>query len=607
ALADSYYSFARYDECQAIYGAFFAKYQKKDKDGNVTVEVPESLAPTFTNAAYKFVQMLIGMRKRAEAIALYKVLARQPGLASHIRRQCLGETAELLIALADEATDKPAREKYLSEADKIADNLLWDRDLWFGKAIVFKAHVLMSREKPEEAQQLVDNYMGALTELHRELVAIQEETGEQVVRQSPMAECRYLLAAMQQERAQELLDSPDFKMSDPQKKEEVLTLLLGAKDNSTGKRNQKGAYNHFLNVYLKYPESAWAADAGARAEQIRALLTDTFGATLSSNVTPERQAKVREIQFRDARSLYRQGQTAEAEERLLQVLNAFPDCEESIPALEDLARCYISTIANDASAPLYGETVTGHIAERYCDNPIYSDAAGNALIRIAEFWKECGRDDLRRSTYSRFFALFPKHPSCVGLLTSFGEKAFQDGDYPHALEYFSIVANTYTNSPNALGALQRITAIHETQGDFERLIPAFDAYIARLRSLPKPTQALYTTRYRRAAAIRGRAADTIRAATNDTAVSAAAKALTGTIKEFDDLARELASPQPSAQINENERKQNATIREMSLYSKASSLTQLPARDEAMRNKSRLLAIEAYEELVRAFPHGDIAP
>lgn len=607
ALADSYYAYARYDDCSAIYGSFFAKYQKKDKDGKITVTVPESLASTFTGAAYKFAQMLIGMKKRDEAIALYEVLVKQPGLPGHIKRQCLGETAELCIALADEATDAKKREPYLVKADKLADNLLWERDLWFGKAIVFKAHVLMVRDKPEEAQQLVDNYMGALTEIHRELVAIQEETGDPVVRQSPMAECRYLLATMQQEKAQTLMAAQDFSATDPKKREEVISLLLGTKDPSTGKRNGKGAFNHFINVYLKYPESAWAADAGARSEQVRSLLEETFGSGPKSIVTPAQEAKVREIQYRDARALFRQGQIAEARDRLLQVLNAFPNCEEAVFALEDLAKCYIQEVGRDAGAQLYAETVVGHLAERFCDNPLYIQAAGDELIRIAEFWKECGRDDMRRATYTKFFALYPTHPSCVSMLTSFGEKAFQDGDYAGALEYYTIVANSYTNSPLALAAMQRITAIHETQGDYDRLMPALEDYIERLKSLPKPTQALFSTRYRRAAAMRTRAVETLRSATNDTDKAQAGRSLGIAVKEFDALAKELATPPPSSEVDEKEKKQNQSVREMSLYNKAFSLTQFPAKDEAAKNKMRQLAADAFEEVVKNFPQGESAP
>lgn len=607
ALADAYYSYARYDECSAIYGAFFAKYQKKDKDGKVTVDVPPSLASTFTNAAYKYVQMLIGMKKRAEAIALYKVLAKQPGLPNHIKRQCWGETAELCIALADEAKDKKVQEGYLVEADKIADNLLWEQDLWFGKAIVFKAHVLMVRDQVEEAQKLIDTYMVALQDIHKGLQAIEAETGEQVVRQSPMAECRYLLAKMQLEKAQALLEAEDFSAKDPQKREAVISLLLGAKDQTTGKRNGKGAFNHFLNVYVKYPESAWAADAGACTEQVRTLLEETFGSAPKSNITPERQAKVREIQYRDARALYRQGQIEEAKGRLQQVLNAFPDCEEAISALGDLARCYIQAVGRDADAQLYAETIVGHLAERFCDNPAWAQLAGDELIRVAEYWKECGRDDMRHATYSKFFALYPKHPSCVGMLTAFGEQAFKAEDYPHALEYYTIVANSYTNSPLALMALQRISGIYETQNDFSRLLPTLNEYIKRLESLPKPTQALYSTRYRKAAAIRGRAADAIRSATNETDTAKAAKVLAGAIKEFDDLITDLKTPPPSAEIDETERKQNATIREMSLYNKAFSLTLLPAKDDTTRNKMRKMAIDAYMQLVADYPKGETAP
>ncbi|MBR3085504.1 MAG: tetratricopeptide repeat protein [Kiritimatiellae bacterium] len=607
ALADSYYSYGRYDECKAIYGGFFAKYQKKDKNGALTLDIPPSLASTFTDAAYKYAQMLIGMKKREEAIAMYEVLVKQPGLPSHIKRQCLGETAELCIAIADETADKKTRDTYLKKADKISDDLLWERDLWFGKAIVFKAHILMVQDKPEEAQWFVDNYMGALTDIHSSLVALQEETGDPVVRQSPMAECRYLLAAMQQERAQKIMAEPGFSVSDPQKKEEVLSLLLGARDSTTGKRNGKGAYNHFINVYLKYPESAWAADAGARSEQVRTVLVEQFGGKIKTSVTPEQEAKVREVQYRDARALYRQGQIAEAAERLRQVLNSFPYCQEAVPALGDLARCHIQNMAKDENAKLYAETVVGHLAERFRDDPAMSDGAGDELIRVAEYWGECGDAEGRHDTYALFFQNFPNHPSCVTYLANFGEKAFQDGDYVHALEYYTTVSKNYPNSPLSLMAMHRIVAIHEKNDDFERLMPALGALIARLGAEEKPVQALYSVRYKRANALRTRAFETLRGATNETVQAKAKEAVNIALKEFDALAKDLKNPPPSAQVDENERRQNGTIREMALYNKAFVLSQYPAANDKQRDAMRKAAIDTYEELVRDYPAGDTAP
>ena len=608
ALADSYFTYAKFDECRAIYGGFFKAFQKEDpKTKKTTYDIPASLETVFTDAAYKYAQMLLNMKKREEAIGIYRVLLSAGKLPQHVARQCMAEMAEVGLSLADEAKDAKVRDEYLKEVNATCDKLLWVQDLWFGKAIVLKAHGLMLQDKPEDAKLLVDRYMGTLTTIHQALVEQEKETGDPLTRVSPMAECRYLLAVMLQEKAQEMMAADGFSVNDPKQREAVLSLLLGSKD-TTGKRKGDGAYNHFVNVYLKYPESNWAADAGEKSEAVREILVNDFGGKVNAAVTPEQTARVRTIQYRDARALYAQGQIAAAKERLGQVLNSFPDCEESVTALGDLARCYIQGIQEDEDAILYAQTVIGHLAERFCERRNSMNAAGDELIRIAEYWGEYGRPDIRLDTYAQFFKFYPSHPSCVSYLTSFGEKAYQEKDYPHALEFYTIVANSYTNSPRAFDALSRMASIYEEGEDYAHLIPVLNDLIARLKTQPKPTQMLFSSRFRKANALRGMALGVIKSdTTNATEIAGATRSLSLAVKEFDDLAADLASPPPSAEVDEKEKKLNATIREVSLFNKALSLTQIPGSDPARLDKMRDLAIATYEELIKAYPQGSSAP
>ena len=608
ALADAYFTYGKHDECQAIYGSFFEHFKKKDAKGNVSLAVPASLEALYTDAAYKYAQMLLNMKKRELALDMYRIMLGTGKLPQHVARQCMAEMSEVALSLAEETEDAKKRAAYLVEVNKTCDKLLWMQDLWFGKAIVLKAHALMLQNKPEDAKQLVDRYMSTLTTIHQALVEQEKESGDPLTRVSPMAECRYLLAAMLQEKAQAIMDEAGFSANDSQKREAVLSLLLGSKDVNSGKRKGDGAYNHFLNVYLKYPESQWAADAGERAEQVRDWLVNVFGGKVDSKVTAEQTARVRTIQYRDARALFEQGQIDAARDRLTQVLNSFPDCPDAVPALGALAKCYIQKIQEESDAVLYAETVIGHLAERFCEMKDCMNIAGDELIRVAEYWGEYGRPDLRLDTYGKFFRLYPTHPSCVSYLTSFGEKAFQDKDYPHAIEFYSIVAHSYTNSPRAVDALSRIASIYEESRDFDSLMPVLDDLVARLKAQPKPTQALFATRFRKASALRSQAIEAIReASTNAAEAAKASRGLALSIRDFDALAGELATPPPSAQVDEREKAQNAKIREVSLFNKASSLLQMPAKDDATRGKMREMAVKTYEELIAAFPKGELAP
>lgn len=596
ALADAYYAYGKYPEAKGIYLGFFEQYKN---------DVPPALGDFFNDSAYKYAQMLLLLKEKEGALAMYKLLLGQKTrLPSHVERQCLAEEAEIALALAEDTQDETKKSEYLKEVNAWADKLLWQQDLWFGKAIVLKAHCLMMQHKPDEAQNLVDSYMPTLTAIHKALVEQEAESGEPLTRVSPMAECRYLLAAMLHEEALRIMGEEGFNVNNSELRESVLSLLLGAKVN--GKRKNDGAYNHFLNVYLKYPESNWAADAGEKAEAVRDILVNDFGGNVKAQVTAEQSAKVREIQFRDARALFAQGQIDNASERLIQVLNSFPDCLEAIPALGDLARCYMQKIQDDPDSELYSDTVIGHLAERFAGK-LTMNTAGDELIRLAETWLEYGRADKRLAIYDLYFKLYPNHASCATYLASFGEKAYQDKDFDSALNYFNITANSYTNSPRAFDALNRIVSIYEELQDQTNIIIAANNYIKRLESLGKPTQELMTARFRLANAYKGFGIGILRSGTtNEADIARGVKIVTMAASSFGKLADELTNPPATAQVTDEEKRRNKSLREASLFGKAYCLSQLPG-EPAVVSKARQVAIESYESLVKDFPESDSAP
>ena len=599
ALADAHYARQNYAEAKGIYESFFKQHEK---------DVPDALGDFFNDAAYKYAQMLLNLKERENAVKMYKLLLSQKKkLPQHVERQCLAEMAEISLALAEETEDKAKKAAYCKDVNGWADKLLWVQDLWFGKAIVLKAHALMVNHKAEEAKKLVDDYLPTLTAIHQALVEQEAETGEPLTRVSPMAECRYLLAVMLQAEAERLLSAEGFSVNNAEQKEAVLSLLLGAK--VAGKRKGDGAYNHFLNVYLKYPESNWAAEAGERADAVHAILVDTFHGNVVNQVTDEQTARVRQIQFRDARALFAQGQIANARERLPQVLNAFPDCPEAIGALGDLVRCYMDAMAtdHDPDAELYADTVTAHLAERFCSGKDTMQPAGDELIRLAENWLEYGRADKRLQVYDLFFRLYPDHASCPVYLASFGEKAYQDKDYSSALNYFQITANNYTNSPRAFDALNRIVTIYEETKDLTNAVVAANTYVKRLETRDRPTQELMTARFRLANAYKDFGVDILRSGTTNAAdLARGVKAVSVAASSFDKLAETLKNPPDTAQVNDEEKKRNQALREAALYGKAFCLSQVPG-DPERTAKIRAIAIQTYEALVNDFPKSGSAP
>ena len=598
ALADSYYAFGKYPEAKGIYEGFFKQYEK---------DVPEALGAFYNDSAYKYAQMLLNLKERENALKMYKLLLGQKKkLPEHVERQCLAEMAEIALSLADDEKDKTKQAALCKEVNGWADKLLWKQDLWFGKAIVLKAHALMINHKAEEAKKLVNDYMPTLTAIHQALVEQEAETGEPLTRVSPMAECRYLLAVMLQTEADRIMAEEGFNVNNAEKREEVLSLFLGSKN--AGKRKGDGAYNHFLNVYMQYPESNWAADAGERAEAVRTILVDTFGDKVQSPITEEQAARVRQIQFRDARALFAQGQIDNARDRLIQVLNSFPDCPEAIPALGDLARCYMQGVQDkNPDAELYADTVIGHLAERFCSGSDKMQPAGDELIRLAENWLEYGRADKRLQVYDLFFHLYPNHSSCPIYLASFGEKAYKDQDYASALNYFQITANNYTNSPRAFDALNRIVTIYEETKDLTNTIIAANNYVKRLESVGRVTQELMMARFRVANAQKDYGVDILRSGTtNEAEIARGVKAVSVAASGFDKLAEVLKEPPATSQVNDEEKKRNKALREAAMFGKAFCLSQVPGDPDRIA-KIRAIAIQTYESLVNDFPESGSAP
>ncbi len=589
ALGDAYYAYSRHAEAKGVYESFFAKFDK---------EVPAALQSMYTDAAYTYANMLLLLREYKGALAAYERMLRGK-LEKHVERQCLSEMADIGLRLVHETKGAKEKEALCVKVEKWADQLLWIQDIWFGKAIVLKAHVAMLRGKPDVAKKLVDDYTPTLVMIHQSLVEQEAETGEPLTRISPMAECRYLLAAMLQDESERLMKEPGYD------RDAVLSLLIGTRG-ADGKRKGDGAYQHFINVFLKYPESTWAAEAGERAEQIRTVISEVFGGTITASVTPEQTARVRTIQYRDARLLYAQGQLENAISSLLRVVNQFPDVPESVGALGDLARGYIQTIVDDPDRELYADLVLGHLAERYSSNPETSGSAGDEVLRLAEFWLEAGRADKRARGYDLFFANFPNHSMAPRYMLSFGENSYKEQDYPTALSYFKQVAQAYSNSPAAFDALNRIATIYEETNDQTNQVAAIEHYVERLRARERPGQELMNGLYRQAQAYKNVGMTALKSATNENEIVAANQTIGRAAVAYNQLAEILKDPNNPYQVNDKERKDNAALREAALYNMAYCLSQVN-RPEANITALRQRAIQSYENLVDSYPKSQLAP
>jgi len=187
---------------------------------------------------------------------------------TYVLRQSSSMLAEVLIYKASQ-TDSPSdREKYLKEAVYICNKVRLIGDIWFGKAVVMLAHACLIQGDRDGANSMIEKHKHLFKELDTELHD-KRKLEEDLIQLSPMAESRYILAVLMQEEAGKLL-------SEGKDKEKAKELLIG-QETPTGKRTT-GALQHFVNINVRYAKCPWAEDSGKRADQIKKILTDNFGA-----------------------------------------------------------------------------------------------------------------------------------------------------------------------------------------------------------------------------------------------------------------------------------------------------------------------------------------
>ncbi|MEI7947001.1 MAG: tetratricopeptide repeat protein [bacterium] len=584
ALGDGYYTFDKYGEAKAIYDAFFKQYEKP----------PPELETFYWKSAYKYAQMMLRLKQDRPALESYRRMLKQK-LEPHVERQARAEMAELMVGIADDTKDAAEKKTLLADADKVVDALLWSQDIWFGKAVVLKAHVKLISGKVEEAQKMVENYMPQLKQIHEAL--LKEEKQQNVtglVRMSPMAECRYLLGVMLYDEARKLMKTTGYDQ------EKVKSLLFGAKGPDGKQRAGNGAFNHFINVFVQYPESQWAADAGTRVEEIKEIVKKDFGTVIQIPISPEQWAKMREKQFSEARVLFNQGQFGKAVDALLNVVNRFASMPETIPALGDLARSYIA-LQDDWGA----DVVTGHLAEQFCRNRQLQESAGNELLRVAEYYGERKMDQKRNQIYDAYVRNYRDHSLAPSMLMRFGEQAFHQQDYGTALGYYGQIASAYTNSPQYFYALNRTAQIYEESGNHTNAMKTLSEFIEQTELRGRPGPELVSAKFRLALGQKNMAIAALRADTESDPTDRM-RDLLKVAASFEQLAKALSDPNNTYGRTAADRERNNAVLESALFNKAYCL-QLVTKPADKLEVLQRMAVDGYLDLVTRFPKSKYAP
>ena len=568
-LADGYYAWGEYPKAEAIYNNFLKKYPQGP---------PPALKDFYIESVYKFTQMLMLLEKDKQALSVYKTLSELKDLPEPIRRQVKTEMAELSIQLAEDAS--PAeRTAHFKLVEEVCNDILWKQDLWFGKAIVILAHMNMIKGDLDAATELVDDYWGQLKQLDETLREESKIHDEELTRLSPMAQVRYLLGKMMYDEAQKQIKASGAR-------DQIVALLVGTKKPDGSRR--AGALQHFYNVFIGYPGTPWAPDAGIKVQEIEKLLTaPPYNARIQVEVTPEQLAEVERYQFQHARTKYSQNQFGEAVDSYLTALNLFPEGPSAVAALGELTRCYI-----EEEDHLYALTVLRYLGERFSENADLATKAGDQVLRAAILYGERQWDEQKKAAYDVFFDHFPEHPSAPATLMRFGEQRLEKEDFEGAIEYFTRLREKHRGSPLWFNAMNRLAHCYARLEKPVQEIKTLQAWIEGLQEEPNPGQQLINAMYREAVAYK----------------RLGPKFLVAAFNRFFKLDRLLSGPERKKyEGNPAQKERNDAVLQGALYNKAACYAQMDPPQDKPSYYRKLQAIKTLEELVEQFPKSDFAP
>lgn len=585
ALADAYYAFGRFSEADAVFSSFFQRFP----DGP-----DEAINEFYRDAAYRYAQMLLYINRLRPALAAYQRVFKAD-LSTDEQRQVKAEMGELLLRLASAAEPGSSRrQEYMKQARAAADDLLWIQDIWFGKGIVFLAHLRLMDGDVAGAQELVRDYMPQLREIDQAIREQSRELGHDLSRISPMAECRFLLGVMLHDEAKRLLGEVEYD------RDYVLSLLVGDRDRRTGRR-QGGALQHLVNVFIRFADTAWAPEAGERAEEIEEMLADKFGATVTKQVTPEQWERVRRNMYSEARLLFSQNQFQPAIERYLAVLNQFPDVAEAVPALGELARSYV-----EEDQLLEAEAVVGYLAERFARHPELISPAGDELVRLGEFFGDRNMHDRRVAVYDQFFRLYERHPLAPSLMFSFGERYYREENYEVAEEYFAKVASTYTNLPIHYNALSRQASVYAATERRQQEVRVLQDYIRRLSRRERPGREFLNAHFRLAQAIRALALPLVRNEESEEEIVRGNRLMSQAVTVLERLTGILEDEDHPYMSGVSDRERYQELLRNAIFARAFCLMLMNHPPDQVSEFNRR-AIESFDDYVRRFPDSSQAP
>jgi tetratricopeptide (TPR) repeat protein len=382
-------------------------------------ETVSSADDTILQAAVNYGELLAERGDQKSARALYEKVLTFPDLGKSARPVKV-KLAKLLVE------ENPERAKKLCEEVQLGG-----LDLWFGQAVVIWADVMIRNGEWSETQAVLETQLETLNAI----------SGSVTSTEAPIAGAR---------------------------------TLLGICYEHAGKKAE--ALHQLYNVYVQYGDSEWGPQAQERAQALKKQFEGqgkTVRIELGANCS-----KMEESAFRVARRLFFDKQYAEAVPAYIDALNKYPEGDEAMTALRELALSCIRL--ND---PRRAKTVAAYISERFASR----EEAADALLAAGKGALDEKQNALAAWIYDRYFASFPQHacaPSVLYSLAGLKTGSEQDADLSRILE-------NYPDSPYAVRALGRLAWNAYEKEEYEIAARRFETLLLTETDSQKLTRARF--------------------------------------------------------------------------------------------------------------------
>ena len=437
ALANGYFAANEMDKAKALYDAFFKQY-----GGRVPTE--PDLLRFYQDAAYKYGQMLEKMGDMQGAAQAYeRVLASKPG--GDAERFLQSHQASLYMRQA-EGSSGDDRTKALNKAAELCTKIQWGPlDIAFGNSIVTLARIERLRGQEDKAADVLKSNMDILKEIDQ---LIKEEGLPS--KESPMAGARFMMGEIAEKKGEAVA-------KDQAKRSEALAAY--------GK-----AISEYYNVFAKYGDSEWGAEAGTRARKIKALL-ESWGKTVNIDLGEHAQDAAK-TQIKLADDFFKSQAYDKAIPEYLKVLNEYPETELSQSALGNLAQSYAAQ--NDT---LMVKMVSGYLAERFGGK----QAAAVSLLRLGKVYIDKQDAPMYERIYGDYVQNFPKDPRAPGVLFSMAQLRKKAGDEAGANEFYKQIIEKYPGDVNYIKSLREMAWGKYLAKQHAEAIPALEKYVQALQ------------------------------------------------------------------------------------------------------------------------------